>query len=191
MREEYKPNPIIVAKACDLWCQMLTNPKFDALGANCPRCDDPHGSMAIAQMMAAVNATCESVSPETLTKFRESLTRLLMSKTVTNYKTYEVIPSEDGYYGTSLHVDYHPDAILAQAGKDADVPETRWPWKTSMYLSGGFLSLSYGYGAEHVYYYPFDGKWLVTTLHGSDISKVFEYVRGGKPEFVVVSEVTP
>jgi hypothetical protein len=36
-----------------------------------------------------------------------------------------------------------------------------------------------------------DGRWLLTTLYGSDINKVIEYAAGGKPEFSIEGKATP
>jgi len=183
MRHEYTPNPVIIAKACDLWCQMLRQPKFDALGPQSDLRDDPNGSMGLAQMMATSVAAKTGVSEDSLCAFGGRLTTLLRNKTTYDRETGEFVVREDGWYQTSLGVDYGPDAVLAEAGKSAGIPEGRWPWKTHMWISSDYVSLSYGYGAETVYYYPLDDRWLVTRLYGSDISKVLEYVRGGKPEF--------
>ena len=84
-----------------------------------------------------------------------------------------------------LSVDYHPDKTLSTAAKAAGL-QMEFPWKTTMWLSAGSLSLSAGYGAGSVYHYPLnDGRWLVTRLYGEDIGKVVDYVQGGKPEFTI------
>jgi hypothetical protein len=75
--------------------------------------------------------------------------------------------------------------VLAQSAEEAGIDLALFPWKTSMWIYEQYLSVAYGYGSESVYYYPFDGKWLVTTLTGSDISKVLEYAKGGSPEFKI------
>lgn len=185
--EDYKPNEIIIDKACELWVNMISNPRFNALGKkeNRVQGDDPNGSMAMAQGIAAETASRIEVSPESFDNFAATLKALLMSKTSFDNERKEIIFADDGWYQTSLGVDYHPEMVLSQAAKQEKIPHELFPWKTNMYLSGEYISLSYGYGAEPLYYYPFDDKWLITTLRGTEISKVIEYIKGGKPEFTI------
>lgn len=98
------------------------------------------------------------------------------------------IPTEGGYYTTYLGVDYDPDLILRKAADEAGL-KMQFPWKTRMVIQAKCLSFAVGYVAEDVYHYPLpDDRWLVTTLRGSDIDKIIEYVNGGTPEFVIEAE---
>ena len=180
-----KPNELLIDKACELWGELLINPKFDALGADANR-DDPDGSMTAAQGLAAMLASQSKPSPEQLEVFKAELKKLLSSKIRFENHTYIIL--DDGCYGYkyNLHVDYHPDLMLAMAAKTAGISDNVFPWKTSLYFYDNHVALSYGYGAESVNFYPFDGKWLVTTLSGSDITKIFEYLRGQTPKFTVI-----
>ena len=180
----YKPNEVIVDKACSLWVKMLADPKFDALGENGDR-DDPSGSMRVGQSMAAAIATDIKTEVVVFERFRCELKRYLMEQTKFDSDTKRLVFDEKGGYVMSLGVDYHPELPLLQAAYTAGLKESLFPWKTHMYISSEHLSLRYGYGGEMFYYYPIDGKWLVTTLVGSDIEKVIDYVKGGKPEFVL------
>jgi len=182
MTEKQEPNVLIISKACLLWVEMLSNPKFDALGGHGDR-DDPNGSVFLSQGMAAVLAEKNKPTAEALSKFAEELKKYLINKTTYIPETQKIVLDSEGCYRTSLSVDYHPDFTLGQAAENAGVSTDSFPWKTSMYLMGDHLSLSYGYGGETLRYYPIDGQWLITTLCGSDISKVFEYIRGGSPVF--------
>jgi hypothetical protein len=181
--KEYKPNELIIDKACSLWVGMLSNPRFDALGRN--GSDDPHGSMAKAQMLATVLAAEKKANFEQLQAFSKNLKSYLMNKIKIDFEHNNVFVAEDGYYHSYLTVDYHPDLILYKAAEEAGIGEHLFPWKTRMEIHNSCLSLSYGYGTEYVYYYPCNDKWLVTTLCGSDISKVIEYMKGGHPSFVL------
>jgi len=187
---DYKPNPTIIKMACELWSQMLSNPKFDALGKDGFR-DDPNDSMFMAQGLASVLADNNKATEESLQKFKEILYNLLNSKLKLNNDTKEYEICEEGHYYTSLNVDYHPDCILSKAAKEAGISEEIFPWKTNMYIYKNGLSISYGYGAELLHYYPFDKKWLITTLSGSEINKVIEYLCGKKPEFTVIENCSP
>lgn len=181
---EYQPNETIIDKACSLWVSMLSDPKFDALGKNKDR-DDPNGSMFLAQSLVKMNALGHKASSECLEKFSTVLKKYLMNKTTYDREQKKMIFSDKGSYELYLSTDYHPDIVLSQVAEESSISKELFPWKTNMNIDQNYLSLRYGYGAETLYYYPVDGKWLITTLHGSDIEKVIQYVKGGKPEFVL------
>ena len=185
--KEYTPNPVIVAKACELWLDMLDKPKFDALGNDRPKDsrDDPNDAMALAAIMSAANAERTTFSDEMKATFAKTLTKWLSNKVGWDAEAKAPVISTNGDYTTHLYVDYGPDAVLAEVAKEAQVPKARWPWKTAMNLGENYVNVSMGYAAETVYYYPVDGQWLVTTLSGSDITKVIEYIKGGKPTFTI------
>jgi hypothetical protein len=152
-------NKRIVERAADLWVKLLQNPRYDNGDSS------QQGGMA-----AALAVTLPSnATDERLAAFRTELIRLLMQ------------PGSRGM----LDVDYQPDRTLSAAAKVAGL-EMQFPWKTTMFLEEGYLSLTAGYGAGAVYHYPLkDGRWLVTRLQGGDIDKVIDYVQGGKPKFVI------
>lgn len=185
--QEYKPSENIIDKACDLWVEMLSNPKFDALGTRSSG-DDPNNSMGMAQVLGKMNAENHAATPETLQGFATALKKYLMSKLKFDNQVKKQVIADDGWYMTVLGVDYNPDMILSLAADESGVDTAIFPWKTNMSLRSDYLSLSYGYGAEYRNYYPLDKGWLVTTLHGSDINKVIDYVQGGKPEFTLIKE---
>jgi len=180
---EYKPNEIIVDRACELWVRMLSKPEFNAIGKE-GHGDDPKGSMHIAQCLATMNADAVKAEAESLNKFRTALKKYLMQK-VRWEREAGLIFDENGHYETGMNVDYHPDWALRQAAKESGIAEDLFPWKTNMYVDENSIALSYGDGAETVYHYPIDGKWLIIKLRGSDIDKVIEYAKGGKPEFII------
>jgi hypothetical protein len=77
---------------------------------------------------------------------------------------------------TYLSVDYDPDLILRDAAEKAGL-KTKFPWKTSMRLTDSYVTVSCGYGADYIFYYPLsDDRWFVTTLYGSDIDKVIRLI---------------
>jgi hypothetical protein len=181
-----KPNEVIVDKACALWAEMLSNPKFDALGKRDPQGrDDPNGSMAMASIMARGLAKECAATPEQLEKFKMSLKTWLMSKVEFDRDTKQISISDKGWYSTDLDVDYGPDMILRQAATEAGISDNLFPWKTYMRLSETHLSLSYGYGSPRIYYYPTKVGWLLCELYGNDMAKIIEYVEGGKPVFLM------
>ncbi len=163
---EYKPNPRIVARAAEIWVRLLRSPQYDNGETNPER-------NAMAQML--VRGIPSNATDEVLEKFRMALIEKLTT------------PKESGYIENSLRVDYGPDGTLADAANKAGL-KMEWPWKTGMWLDTDHLSVEAGYSAESVYHYPLtDDRWLVTRLTGSEISKVIDYVNGGKPEFLIES----
>ncbi len=62
-----------------------------------------------------------------------------------------ILESKDAEY-THLGVDYHPDHILQEAATKAELGlgMTSLPWKTTMWIQGGEIKVSEGYGAESV-----------------------------------------
>ena len=94
--------------------------------------------------------------------------------------------SETYYFNSGLHTDYGPDLILSQAAEKAGIDDRLFSIKSNVWIDKNYVSCRFGYGADTDYHYLLpDGRWLITKLLGSDISKVFDYVMGGKPEFVV------
>ena len=187
--QDQEPNELLIDKACELWGEMISDPKFDALGKNGSN-DDPSGSMAAAQVLAAGLADKNKPTAEQLAIFKKELKRWLSSKCQYNYDSNEFIPHDQGSYGFThgLSVDYHPCGLLSASAKAAGIDTCVFPYKTSMYFYKDQISVRYGYGAEALCYYPVDGRWLVTTLMGSDISRVIDHVRGCEGELFALQD---
>lgn len=170
MSSEREPSMEIWERAAELWVCLLRNPKYDNLGDG-PSSPEERMSCGMASVMASMlpnNAT-----DEILELFRAALLRRMTDT------------SKSVYSRNSLHVDYGPDEILGDAAKEAGL-KMQFPWKTNMWVGDNNVSVRNGYGAEAVCHYPLgDGRWLVTTLSGSDIAKVIELVNGGTPTFKV------
>tara|TARA_R110002096_G_scaffold66682_2_gene162194 strand:- start:22071 stop:22490 length:420 start_codon:yes stop_codon:yes gene_type:complete len=127
--------------------------------------------------MASMIATSMVVAPEEdkLEKFGELLVDAIMT------------PSEDSpdyYPNTTLGSDYGPDRVLSDAAEAAGL-KCQFPWKTTMWVYGDSVSVSYGYGTEAERHYLLEnGNWLITTLCGSDIDKIKKFaVDSTLPEF--------
>lgn len=164
MREEYKPNMIVVDRAVVLWKDMLAAPKYDNGD------DSPTGGLAFV-MMAMMP---KNNIPEVLDAFGKALREKLVTP-----QHYESHGSKWSSYVMSLDVDYWPCKELSEAAQSAGL-EMQFPIKTHMHLYDDRLSVSCGYGAETKYHYPLsDGRWLVTTLSGSDISKILALAESG------------
>lgn len=163
----YNPTARTARKAAELWKNMLRGPKFD------------NGDTSLSGGMATVLAGMIPVNTtdELLGAFADKLAERIMTPSET---------SPDYYNSASLHVDYGPDLALSECA-DAVGLKCQFPWKTNMWVRGDMVSVSYGYGAEAVNYYALDnGKWLVTTLSGSDVEKIKKFVTDGTlPEFTV------
>ena len=166
MYEPYRPVEKIVDRAVELWKRMLKNPKFDN--------GDPSPSGFFAGAMA--KTIPNNATDEILQVFGENLKTALMNPEP-EYK--------QEFFHSSLGVDYGPDKVLHDAANKAGL-KMEFPWKTSMSLWTEHVSVSAGYGAERVYHYPLaDGRWLMTTLCGSDISKIIAYCEGKELSFEI------
>jgi hypothetical protein len=167
--KDYVPNPVIVEKAVELWVQMLINPKYDHIGDSEPMKFEYFATMIMADMLP------KNSTPEIMEKFKVALRGNLLSPFETKYMQNgkEVSYSKMVTY---LSVDYDPDLILRDAAEKAGL-KTKFPWKTSMRLTDSYVTVSYGYGAEYVFFYPLsDNRWFVTTLYGSDMDKVIKLI---------------
>lgn len=166
MYKLYKPEEKIVDRAVELWKRMLKNPKFDNGDSS------PTGFFAGAMAKMIPN----NATDEVLQAFGEHLKNALMNIDP-EYKSE--------YYHSYLSVDYGPDKVLHTAAEKAGL-KMEFPWKTTMHLWTDHVSVSAGYGAESIYHYPLsDGRWLMTTLSGSDISKIIAYCEGQELAFEI------
>ncbi len=155
-----EPTERTARRAAQIWRKFISNPAFDN-GAN-----DPQNIMAqgLASMLV------QPVTEEQLDKFEDALVNRIMSK------------DEWGCYRTRLCVDYHPCQELAESAEEAGISPNNFPWKTNMTVYGDTVCYSPGYGAEWIYDYALpDGRWLVTSLSGSDIEKIKDHIVSGTP----------
>lgn len=156
-------------RAAELWKRMLRNPKYDALGGT----GSPREKQSMGMASAMAHMLPSNATEDLLDKFAVELKKRLLDASVNFYQR------------SSLCVDYGPDATLAESATAVGL-KMEFPWKTHMRVGEDHISFSCGYGAEIVNHYPLsDDRWLLTTLYGSDIGKVIEYVQGGKPEFMI------
>jgi len=164
--EDREPTEQTARRAVELWKRLLKNPKYDN-GA-----EDQANKMA--QLLAM--GLNKNNTDEKLKAFGDELFKKIMNK------------DEPNYSRTSLCVDYGPDKTLDDCAKAAEL-KMEFPWKTNMYIYKDSVSVRAGYGAESENHYPLgDGRWLVTTLSGSDIDQVIEYVKGEKPLVLNIEE---
>lgn len=181
---EYKPNERIVERAVFLWMEMLERPKYDNFGADSPESPDSIRANTMASILAG--ALPKNNTPEVIQRFGEELRKILLapleweSEFGGKKKKYTTLFNH-------LSVDYHPDIPLRTAAERAGL-QMEFPWKTTMNISEGHLSLGYGYGSPYVYHYPLTrDRWLVTTLCGDDIAKIISLVESG----VLTPQLTP
>lgn len=94
-------------------------------------------------MLGNVNANQarEGVTPEKLQKFKESLIRKMSE---TYQKSVEYFPD----YHITLSVDYHPDEILYESVKEAEIDANVFPCKTCMWIDTQRVSARLGYGSQ-------------------------------------------
>ena len=172
MRDSIKPDSPEYNRLIDrfimIWKEFITYPKFD-------NGDNSETGIMTFLLQSSIQANSGKPTPEQLEAFGKRLKELLTT------------PNDRGFYKTHVSTDYGPDATLADAMEFASITSEA-PWKTSTYINvnSNSLSIASGYGAESQHHYPLkNGKWLVTTLQGSDINLIFEYLDGSNPSFDV------
>lgn len=166
-RKSFTDNFLKLAnKAADIWKSLLKSPVYD----NGDKSEN--GILATALAMQLPSNTTD----ELLDKFKEALVKKLSEKW------------DEGGMHFWMDVDYGPCGILDEAAEEAGL-NVQFPWKTSVsiHLESKAVSVSAGYGAEDIIHYDLEnGKWLVTTLHGSEVEKIKDHVVNGTPlEFKV------
>lgn len=118
--------------AAEWWATQLADPAF----RNERPGEGDFNSFA-ASGLAAILAYGHPVSAEQLATFTDALEHILIRDT-----------RDDGWhYG--LHTDYHPDRSLNEAAETAGIDESRFPWKTNMWIRDGAVTVSAGYAAPH------------------------------------------
>lgn len=119
------------------------------------------------------NGGPSNATPEVLEAFGQSLRKMLLTPDP-RLQTYRHL----------VAVDPQPDEILRLAAEEAGL-QVQFPENTTMFFRENSLGCT-SKRSEIVWHYPLpNGKWLVTTLQGSDIDKVIEYAAGGAPKFKV------
>lgn len=172
MRTEYKPNPIIIARAAELWKRALAAPIYQN--------EEPGhetGLNMMTGMLAAKMAAQNAPTPEALDKFGAALIESLMQ------------PREGGrFFERSLTVDYGACEMLRAAAEKAGITMD-FPWKTYMRIEDDSVSFSMGTGARRLYHYPLSGgRWLITTLSGDDMAKIIAQVEAGVDAGLTIEE---
>jgi len=161
----YTPNEKIIDHAVALWKKALHLPVYDA----------GYGGMGLAMAMLQLSKGPNNSTDEVLEKFGVELKKLLM--------VGKPIPDSDGKveYIDYLRVDYDPCKTLSKAAQIAGL-ETAFPVKTTMYIYNDHVKFSIGYGQPGEIHYPLkDGRWLVTSLQGDDMSIILNHLNDNTP----------
>jgi len=157
----YQPNPIIVARAVDLWKRALAAPKYQH--------ERPEFATLMTDMQSMMAARIpKNNTPDVLDKFGAALHELLLK------------PDENGRHVDYLGVDYGPDSTL-QAAADVAGLRMEFPWKTRMYLLSDCVSFSIGAGGHTLYHHPMpNGRWLLAPRHiEHDLGEIARRVDAG------------
>lgn len=182
-RREYQPNPVIVDRAVKLWVNALRKPEYKMHA-------DGDRSAEAARSAAMLNWATEKQNEnnqdeEVLKKFAVALKDILMNKQASSRNPDYI------HYVDYLAVDYHPCEELEKAAEVAGL-KMMFPIKTTMQLDEDYVSFSMGYGVQTSNHYPLkDGRFLVTTLRGSDISKIIDHYNTGNPLSLDVDTPVP
>ena len=170
---------VIIKRAVELQCRKLFTPKFDN--------GDNSDSGFIGSCLATINIhnakSCTDDLPGKVEVFRVSLTKALI-------KSRDDELEGSGCFNSWLDVDYHPCETLRNAAKEAGIPESLFSCKSTVDIRHNCVTESFGYGAETFFHYQLlDGRWLITSLSGSDIDKIKEQVMNGSDLGLTIEEV--
>jgi len=156
---------VMIERAVELWCRKLHDPVFD----NGDKTEQGFFTGVLANTNIQADKNKIDDMGVRVEKFRKALVRTLKTER----------DSADYFYG-HLSVDYAPCIELGLAANEAGIPESQFSCKSAVAIFEGWVVASFGYAAESTYHYPLpDGKWLVTSLVGSDINKVIKQVMDG------------
>lgn len=156
-------DPRVIRRAAVIWRRLLETPEYRATNENSG--PEDIRNMGMAAFLARSIPT--NSTPGLLDQFSDELQRRIEAH----------IESEG--FAPYMHVDYGPDEILAESAKAVGL-EIQFPWKTNVRLRRDAVSVSAGYVAEYIYHYPLnDGRWLVSSLSGSDVAKLIELIESG------------
>ena len=152
----------LIDRAVDLWCRALATPTFD------------NGMELTALKLSALHLASANNALESIPDLKERIE--VFRAEMTN----KLVNSENERYCRWLDVDYSPCRPLAEAADVAGISHSLFSIKSSVSINDNSITSSFGYGHERVYHYPLEnGQWLITSLQGSDISKIIELVQGG------------
>lgn len=116
-----------IAAAAEWWANSITAPTHDN--------GDTTRNGEVGSFLAMLLCAGNPVTKEQAEAFKLALIESLME-----------VMKDRSYF--SIHVDYHPDRILAEAAREAGITSTQcFSWKTSMNISEDKVEVSEGYAA--------------------------------------------
>lgn len=123
-----------IEKAVIWWADQVTKPTFNALTDE-ERKQPGNRGMEFAEALASI-----SVKPISQTQRAIFISTLRSTLKVNRlYNRWALI----------LDVDYHPCEMLSNAAKFAGIPESNFPWKTTMWvMENGRVLVRLGYGGK-------------------------------------------
>lgn len=158
-----KVDEMLIKRAAELWGRKLYTPVFDN--------GDDSLQGALTAGLASMNIDADKEGINNMPKRIEVFKKVLFDNLVNAQN------DDNQYLDRFLSVDYGPCKSLADAADTAGIPYSQFSVKSTVYINAGYVSTSFGYGAEDVNHYPIpDGRWLMTTLRGSDMDKVIKHV---------------
>lgn len=149
MIEQQRPSKRTAKRAAQIWVSWLRHPNYDVGLEGLPR----------IELLGLAALQPSNANDETLARFADELEKLILTPSSDDPNSFE---------NADLHVDYEPCNALKVAADRAGL-KMEFPYKTSVDIYESYLVSKAGYGAFWEYHYALDnGKWLVTTLTGSD-----------------------
>lgn len=155
--------------ASQWWSEVVGNPKFD------------NGDNSVVGLLvnASNTSNVEFVTEEQVVRFRECLAQLVDAE------------FEKGL-ACILTVDYSPNLHLQKAAKECGISQNNFPHKTTMWVYEGYVSVSYGYGADEEILYETVEHWedmiksvsaTMESFNDPEDAKLLNHFRGKKEEY--------
>lgn len=181
-RRDDTPTPdVMIDRAVELWCRKLRAPAEKNNGDS-----SSNGGMAFA--LAIINADADRKKINDIDgrvdDFKSILSKKMkFARDHAGEPTGRTLSYGPEHYReiSGLDSDYSPDIELSAAANEANVPLSAFPWKSHMNIYSDHVYAAFGYAVEGRCHYPLaNGRWLITSLRGGDITKIIEAVEAGQ-----------
>ncbi len=170
-------NQDYVKKIVDLWGDALLTPKFD------------NGDTSLLGGLVAVNGLSDiknALENEGDLKSKIEIFKCTLTKIINERLARDLsgLPPN-----IKLSTDYEPCYLLKIAANKAGINHSLFSIKSSVSIRNGLVTSSFGYDSTVNHYYPMpDGRWLATSLNGSDediLNLIYHAMNGNEMNLLI------
>ena len=144
----------VAQEASNWWADIITGPKFD-IGAD-------NAEAMFAEAIATISV--KPITATNISNFREELYNNILARMESLNDNMSII------YG----VDYAPDRNLKAIAEHCNIPESNFPFKTTMWVYKDAVAVRYGYGAQLEYIYDSVSFWQRKLMEAEEAIKYWE-----------------